>query len=122
MGKPKRNVRNESRCSSKRFGFVKTLALLLLTAGFAVASQPANDNVGDCVVATLRGSGAACAVADLDADHQPDIALSFDLQGKEDLPGSISVHLSHGKPDQHLTLPTGRSIRSLFARDVDGDG
>lgn len=112
----------ENRRSSKPFGFVKTLVLFLFAAGIAVAGQHANDNVGDCVAATLRGFDAGCAVTDLDADHLPDIALSFDLQGRKGLPSSISVHLSDGRPDQHLALPSGRSIRSFFARDMDGDG
>lgn len=107
---------------SKRFDFVKMLALFLFTAGIVFARQPAKDNVRDCVAATLRGFGGDCAVADLDADDQPDAALSFDLQGGTNLPGSIFVHLSQGQPDQHLTIPRGWSIRSFSARDVDGDG
>jgi hypothetical protein len=122
MGTVLLNLRNNPKRSWQRSSVVGTLVLLLLTAGVAFAGQPANDDARDCVAAALHGFGADCVVADLDADHQPDVALSLDLAGIGGFPGAISIHLSHGQADQHLAVPGNRSNLTLSTRDVDGDG
>ena len=112
---------NQRRCCP-RSRLVQAITFLLLTAGIALAGQPAKDNARDCIAATLHRFGAGCAVADLDADHQADVALSLDLRDRGSLPGSIAIHLSQGQPEQHLALPLRRSILGFSVRDVDGDG
>jgi hypothetical protein len=111
---------NQRRCLGS--GLFQTLTLLLITAGLGLAGQPTDANVRDCIRATLHGVGAGCASADLDGDRLGDLAISLDVRNHGGFPSSISVHLSHGQPDQNLVLPLSRSVFGFTVRDVDGDG
>ncbi len=83
----------------------------------------ADDSARDCVAAALHRFAAGCVVASLDTDDQLDVAMGLEPAGSGRFAGTISIHLSNGKADQHLALPhNGQSVFGLFARDVDGDG
>jgi hypothetical protein len=96
-------------------------ALLAVVAAAALANVPAS---GGLACGRTPGSflDGACAIADFDGDHEPDIAFGSDFTSRRNHRATLTIRLSATARAQTLSFDNRHGARRVTLRDVDGNG